>query len=735
VSQNNIARGLAATGLLWLLAALPSGQVLAQDNDAIDATGATRPIATATRISSDEAPSIDGDISDAIWARATPIEDFDQLEPDDAAAPSERTIARILYDENNIYFSFYAYDSDPSGISANLMSGPYGLSADDFVRVFLDPSRSRRNAYLFEVNPIGARSEAVIQNNTDFIFEWSTVWGAKARIVEDGWTAEIVIPFRSISYDHEMGDWGLEMMRLVRRKSERIRWANPDNALFSTDVSRAGTMRSIEGTSQGMGLDAIVYGSLVYKHDWRPATREDDVTFEPSANIFYKITPALTGTLTLNTDFSDTPLDERQVNTSRFSLFFPETREFFLQDVALFEFGGGALEDVNGSPFFSRRIGLANGEPVNLNAGLKLSGVVGDVSLGALSVWADGPAGEDPRLLSVLRASMPVGESKAGIILTNGDPVGDDDNTVLGFDYQYRNSQWVEGMSFRADFYYQRSFSALAGDDDSFGLQFSQTSEPFTFEINAQQIGENFNPALGFVNRPAIRELNGDFAYRYRTDGGDIRWYEIGSWFYYVTDLDGNLETRENGVWAGFLTSENTELFVNLMNAEENLPFGFFLPDSVFIPAGDYEWWQVSLNHGTSDEHEFSYQVNLAYADGFFDGVYTRANFGITWRPSEHFSISPRWNYQKFDMPDGKVEIHIAFLNGTIDFTPDSGMIIQAQWDNISQAMGASIRYRWEYEPGSEFFAAIAEGAHIDEETYESHVSGASIRIGHLFRY
>ena len=188
------------------------------------------------------------------------------------------------------------------------------------------------------------RVDVLIKNNTDYLIDWDTLWDGKTRIVSDGWTAEFAIPFRSISYDASRSDWGFDLSRFIRRKNERIRWSSISATIPSVDISRSGTLAGIHDLEQGVGLDVQVYGSVRYKREWQNPT-DDDIKLVGSGNAYYRITPALTGTLTINPDFSDTPLDDRRINTSRFALFLPETRDFFLQDAGSFEFGGWGFRE------------------------------------------------------------------------------------------------------------------------------------------------------------------------------------------------------------------------------------------------------------------------------------------------------------------------------------------------------------------------------------------------------
>ena len=512
------------------------------------------PTGKATKITAADAPSIDGDLSDAIWAKAEPIDEIYQLEPATGQPGSELTVARFLYDQNNLYVGIYAYDKEPDLQVATTTTRDGMLGVDDSVRIYLDPLNTRRNSYYFEVNALGARVDALIQNNTDYIKEWNTIWTGKAKQFENGFMVEMAIPFRDLATDPTKPDWVLEIARNIRRKGERLRWSSIAASTYFSDITRSGTLTGITGIDNGIGLDVQVYGAAKYNFDWTGSQHETK-SLRFSGNAFYKITQQLTGTLTVNPDFSDSPLDLRQVNTTRFNLFTPETRNFFLQDVATFEFGGGGFTTRfnynysadNGQAFFSRNIGLANGLPVSIISGAKLSGEFAGFGIGALTAVTNG-TGLDKRsqVLSVARITRPIGESKLGFILTNGDPTGKTGNTVAGADFQFRDSNFLPGQILQSDFYYQRSFSSTASQDDSFGVALNLPNEPVNVEAHIKQIGKNFTPALGFVNRTGIRQYDGKAFYRNRNLG--LRWLDVGTLWYAVTDLSNRLESRENGV-------------------------------------------------------------------------------------------------------------------------------------------------------------------------------------------
>jgi hypothetical protein len=420
----------------------------------------------AARIEASQAPLIDGDLSDIAWANAGIADGFRQERPDVGEAATERTVVRILFDENNIYFGIYAYDSDAAAIAVRAMSRDGDMATSDNLRVMLDPGATRRNGYSFQISASGGRRDGLLQNNTDVLYEWNAIWEARAQVRDDGWVAEMSIPFRSMSYDPGQNVWGFDVNRTIRHKNEVDAWSGYNPVLGFSDLSLAGNMTGISDIERGLGLDVQVYGTTNLRHV-APGNEGTDLSGTAGGNIYYKLTPALTGTLTFNPDFSDSPLDARQVNTTRFSLFFDETRDFFLQDAAAFEFGGYNFinNSNNARPFFSRNIGLVSGRPVSILGGGKLSGEYAGFGIGALSVVTADQGTAPQQVLSTVRVTRPLfAESKFGMIVTNGDPTGETNNTVLGADIQYRNSDFLGVMVAQADLFYERSFSSLLGE-------------------------------------------------------------------------------------------------------------------------------------------------------------------------------------------------------------------------------------------------------------------------------
>jgi hypothetical protein len=689
-----------------------------------------------------EAPAIDGDLSDPIWAKATVIDSFIQKRPNPGMPATERTVLRILFDENNLYFAIYAYDSQPERIIPGTLQRDGDLGAADSIVLLIDPGLTRRNAYGFEVSASGARRDELEQNNTVELPEWDAIWSARGRIVADGWVAEIAIPFRSLSYDAEQTTWGFDMSRRVRHKNERDYWSGHNPALAFSDVSQAGSLTGISNINRGIGLDVQVYGALRAKHDWHLPDNGAGISFTAGGNAYYKITPALTDTLTVNPDFSDAPLDIRQVNTTRFSLFTPETRDFFLQDVAAFEFGGRNFgrnvtdrESNNGRPFFSRNIGLAQGVPVSLIVGNKLSGQYAGFDIGALSVLTDETPTSGGQVLSVLRLTRPMfGESKVGFIVTNGSPTGLSSNTIAGVDFQYRNSTFLGRYVLQADAYYQRSFDSVKGDDDSAAFALNFPNEPWSGDFLFKQIGANFEPALGFVNRSDMRQYQGSVAHLTRYTDRFVHELEFGTEHLFVTDLHDLLESRENAGYVRAASTIGDMVTLRLIDSFENVPALFLLPASVPVPAGRYHWTNVGARFSSFNGRIVSADAEIICCS-FYDGGSVDAKVSLTYRPSPYFEITPAYRGTFIDLPRGHVDIHLTTFDSVLNFTPDMNLALQVQYDNISGDLGLSLRYRWEYEPGNEIFFGIGQSAWIIGPDFLARTTQMSLRVGRTFRF
>ena len=718
-----------------------------------------KPTAIATRISG-EKPVIDGDLSDPIWQTAKIITDFYEVDPVDGGHPSEKTTAYILYDDDNLYFGIYAYDKAPEDIKASQMRRDPRLGNDDNLRIALDPLNTQRDGYLFGVSPTGARLDGLLENNSNFKGEWNTLWQAKTKIVEDGWVAEIAIPFRSLSYDAAADSWGFQIIRGLRHKNERIHWSNIDQSKRGADFTQVGSLTGIDVESKGRGIEAQLFATALASRDWDAG--DDTITFEPSANIYYRFTPALTGTLTLNTDFSDTPLDSRQVNTGRFSLFFPETRDFFLQDASVFEFGGQVFERQNGLPFFSRRIGIVDGAPTDIVVGGKLSGKIGNTSIGALVTQTaeteiiddDGTTIYDGQTLAALRASIPVlDESKIGLVLTNGDPKGEVENTVGGVDFQYRNSKLHDGVIMGADFV---ALQSTSGDENGklFGSTLRWESQKWESYLRYKQIDAGYTPRLGFANRRNIRETSGYIAKGFRPKDHLLRQWWLGVFGGQTSQLEDALIDQDDltgavteagttldtfvGVYAFGRTTNNERFFVEAEKDYSFIDEDFDLAGEVLVTAGEYHSTAIRGRFSTNGSRVWSGGI-FADRNNIFDGNSYTVSPEVSWRPNKHFALGLDYTYRYFDLPNGELNIHVGTLETEYNVTPDMNFEAEVQYDNLSEAMSIFSRYRWEMKPGRTLTVALSHGADVAADRFPqdfvSTGTSFSIRFGETLRF
>ncbi|WP_395076120.1 hypothetical protein, partial [Hyphococcus sp.] len=541
------------------------------------------------------------------------------------------------------------------------------------------------------------------------------------------------------SFDPSLEAWNMQIVRTIRRHNEEIRWSNIDRNRNRIDMTNPGQLSGIRDIESGIGLEVqtFVTGSAAY--DW--STDDTNYDFRPSGNAFYKVTPSLTASLTVNTDFSDTALDSRQVNTGRFSLFFPETRDFFLQDAQVFEFGGRIFNNgpVNGLPFFSRNIGIVNGQPVDLLAGAKLSGKLGPANVGVISVrtGAADNLGIDGQFLSAARVSVPVlSESKVGAIFTNGDPTGDVNSSVAGADFQFKRSNVINGGTFYSD-------SALIGslNEGESGHMFANEtafrSQTWNATLRLRDIDENYAPELGFVNRTGTRLYNVNGFRTWRPDQGFIRYAEIGGFANVITDRNGRKLDQYLGFFANSENTYGDRIAFEYERGFVDIIEPFSIAGEVPVPAGEYRWNQYEIGLTATNARMIGGGVEVRWG-GLYGGDYLSIENRLSFRPNRFIELAGEYEYSEFHLPGGSLGVHIASIDSVIAFTPDMSIKTEIQYDNISEALTFFSRFSWEPVPEREIFLSFGHTAIIDRvafpQQFASQNSSLALRLGHTFR-
>jgi len=697
---------------LVVLAQLPESEFVTDSRSEFAGnldTEASRKKIQITRFVDDMEPEIDGVLDDAIWQTATVISDLHQFQPVDHGQPSEQSEFYIAYTDRFFYVGARLYDSEADGIIARQLVQGGGLGSDDAFEFILDTFNNGRTGYHFQVNPNGIRREGVYENPNSLNRDWTGIWRVESRIDEKGWTAEVAIPFNTLNFDPETDEWGFTIARTVARKNEEMAWSS-----FNRNInpSTTGLIAGIYDIRQGKGLDIIPSITTAATNDFTPGGTSGN-RIDPSLNVFYKITPNLTGAVTFNTDFSATEVDNRQVNLSRFSLFFPEKRDFFLQDVDIFTFGGLGG---NGIPFYSRRIGLSSrGQPVDIDAGVKLTGRVGPWNVGGLAV-AQGESGTlDGQNLFVGRASANIlSESSIGAIVTHGDPTSETDNTLAGVDFRYQNTRFSDSHTLRGNAWYQQSDTkGLNGNDKAFGLSANLDTSNNGFGMFASYdfLGEDFNPALGFANNTGVESfgVGGSGRYFFRNN----KWFRnVFSFmrFDHTRFLDTKEMQSENWFWRmiNFNTHRGDQIGVGMYRNREGLRRDFAIRPGVIIPAGDYTFSGFNGEFRISNQRAFSPSLRLNIGD-YFNGERTEIRTGFDWRPNEHINLGLNYSYQDISLPvqGGDFDVRLISANANYAFNSKWSWINLIQYDNFSNVAGLNSRLRWNPQAGEDLFLVI----------------------------
>jgi hypothetical protein len=703
---------------------------------------------TVEAIKVDDAPVIDGILDDEAWKLATVIEDFHQVDPVEFDPPSEDSRVYVVYTKDALYIGGRFLDSEPDKIVAMVLrQGDFSFGDDTFTTM-IDPFNKSRSGYAFDLTANGVRSQAVYENVTNENWQWDGIWHGEARHDDKGWVAEIEIPFKSLSFDPHNETWGLNFARYIGRKSEYIGWVSANH---TQNPAVSGKIAGMSGLEQGFGLDIVPSIRMSHSKDY--LTDESGTSTDPAVDLFYKLTPAMTAALTINTDFAGTGVDARQINLTRFGLFFPEQRGFFLQDTDIFEFGliGGRdyksrttlsqVEEESGRPFFSRRIGLSeSGGTIDINVGGKLTGRIGRWNIGMLAVQQDEFEDLDSSDLFVARiVSNVLTESSIGVILTKGDPVSNLDNTLAGFDFRYLNTRLSNGGTLEAGFWYQTSDTEnLDGNSAAYGFSLQMPNAVgWRGGIAYKELQENFYPALGFVNRVNVADFTAELGYTWYLQSDAIRLIHSGVDFQRIETLQGELESQIitlRPIELGNHYRDQVSFHYHII--DENLVTPWEVSDGVIIPAGEYSFNQYCVTIVAGPSRHVSGDAFYCGGD-FFDGTQSAAGAGIIWRPNEHFKISAQYGITDIKLPYGAFTTRLASMGADIAFSSTWYWENILQYDNVSDSMGLNSIVRWVPRAGREMIFEVKR-EYIDpleDRSFEVISNDITFKYSHTFRF
>ncbi len=673
-----------------------------------------------------------GAVDDPAWRNAHAIENLTTTEPVEGGVPVGRTIVKVLANRDDIVIGIVCEDPDPGGIVSFSMARDSGFRGEDSIRIVLDTFLDGRSGYIFAVNPEGARFDALVSGAEHDNSNWDTIWEAKTSRDSRGWSAEIKIPLKSLSFKRDLREWGFNVERQVQRLQETSRWASPRRDYRINQTSRAGLLTALPEFDLGLGLS--IRPAVVGEAGQPEIEATTDYDGDVSLDVTQKIGSNLTSSLTINTDFAETEVDTRRTNLTRFPLFFPEKRSFFLEGADIFQFGSGREVIA----FHSRRIGLLSGQEVPLLVGGKLSGRVGNTNLGALAVRT----GDVPELVSdatmgVVRIKQNIfEESSVGMIATFGDPENRQGAWTAGADFTYRTSRFRGDKNFVVGGWaLTANRDDLEGDSSAVGLLIDYPNDDWDNYFAYTRIGESFDPSLGFVPRRAIQSFNGGINYRHRPDISWVRWffYELRPTL--VTDLEGNWESYRVFTAPFNWRLESADRFEFNINQEgERLVEPFEIADGVVIPPGSYHWQRYRLEWSAAPQRTLSGQITWWFGP-FYDGSLHQISLRLVWRPYELFNIELSGERNIGDLPQGEFTQELFGTRLILNFSPDLVLNSFIQYDNDTRLVGTNTRLRWTFNPLGDLFVVYNHNIRDLEDRWLRDSNRLVVKLQYTLRY
>ncbi len=683
---------------------------------------------------------LDGVLTDPMWDTAEPIDGLTMTEPVESGTLVGTTRVRVLASSTDLVIGVEAFDPEPDGIVSYSISRDPALRNEDHVRIVLDPFLDGRSGYVFAINPRGARYDALVARRGEGEdARWDGVWEAKTTRTDAGWSAEIRIPLQSLAYGGGLREWGFNIERRRERGQEMSRWASPIRDAKITQTSRAGRLTGLPRFSTGLGL--TVRPSVLGGFEKPTLDASRDGKLEPSLDISQRLGSNVNLIATVNTDFAETEVDTRQTNLTRFSLFFPEKRTFFLENADIYDFGIG-LETNFGRPdiipFFSRRVGLLGGEEVPLQAGGKLSGRIGNTNFGGLVTRTGSVDGlVNGTTMGTFRVKQNVlEESTAGIIATFGDPEGRTDSYLFGTDFTFQTSRFSGDKNFLfGGWGLVTGRAGLTGDRTAFGAKIDYPNDTWDLKFTFQRIGDGFDPSMGFVPRRGIYRFEAGAKWDLRPSWSWLRIIRNELFPSVVFDLDGKWESyRVFTAPLNWHFEGGQRLEFNVVPEGERLVEAFGIADGVEIQPGSYHWVRYRVEGGLPPSAKISPRATLWFGP-FYDGSLEQLDVRVNINPAPiaTFELGLIRNTGRLSAGPFKQEL----LRGRVrlNLSPDLELASFIQYDNESREIGANTRLRWTFDPLGDLFVIYNHNIQDLTDRWELTSNQLLIKFQYAFRY
>jgi hypothetical protein len=671
----------------------------------------------------DRAPRLDGTIDDPLWQKAIPITEFLQREPYEGQPPTEHTEVRVLFTRNAVYLGIRCDDSEPRRIVSSELRRDVSQELDDYFEIVIDSSHNHRNAYVFQINPLGTQRDGLITDESrtdsgDGDPGWDGVWSSQARIAPEGWTATVAIPFSTLNFmqSHDVV-WGINFKRFIRRKNEEDLWSGWRRTFGVTKVSQAGTLHGISEIGSGRLFIVKPYVLGGFNH-LPPSTAGSGLTPGTSAlhtggvDIKIGLRSNLVANLTGNTDFADADVDAQQFNLTPYKLFFPEKRQFFLENAGVFNFPMGL--DSGDLLFFSRQIGIdpVTGQQVPINGGAKVTGSLDGFELGVMDVDTRSSGPNPFANYAVLRVkkSLPGGSyiGAIGIDKRSGSPT-DPFNQTSGVDTRL---VFFKNLIFNG-FAAQTRTEGFSGGQTNLGVGLQYESSWLELLADHRKIGANFNPEVGFLERTdcVCDFLDATFKPRPRIRG--VRELNFEGFIFHAPDTQGVLQTQE---WQGTFRVEfhngsySDDDIVDVLTQRITTPFNIY--KNVVIPNGIYHWTRHQITYGSPQDRRLQVQLFERFGT-YYNGHLNEARIRGTYRPNQRLSFSwtEQWNRFRLDLPGGDFSVVVGSFQTNYSFSRFLTLSTLLQMNTANtQTASANVRLRWNYRPDSDLYVIYTAG-------------------------
>ena len=685
--------------ILMLILPLPTAYAQVSQPNTIRAFYTDRPV------------KLDGRLSESAWQQAQHISNFTQRELNEGQPATERTEVAVIYDHKNLYIGVWCYDSDVSGLVAQGMQRDFDYDNDDNFEFVLDTYHDGRNGYLFVTNPNAARFDALIQNNGDRVNEsWDGVWNVKTTITDKGWFAEFVLPFSTLKFSTKPEQiWGVNFERNIRRKREQILWQGWSRDSELEQVSRAGMLTGIKGISGVTLIELKPYGIAGFETF---SDQPINGKLNAGADLNYLITPSMKLNLTVNTDFAQVESDRMQVNLTRFSLYYPEKRAFFLEGRNYFDFGLGHSTQ----PFYSRRIGLTNeGQAIPILAGARVLGKEGPATLGAMTLQTAHKDSIPSTIYTVLRWKQDIFKQSTIGVIGVGKLQPGRRNLVFGSDFLYSTTTLFGDKNFSLGGAIAQSYTSDREDKTGLASRvFVDFPNDFIdFSAVWDRSDVHFNPETGFQRRTNYQMYNADFRIKPRPKF--IPWIQKLSikpfdFNYYIDDQTHQLQS----LWSefrplGFTTKGGDFFESNIQRRAENLTEDFEIHDGIVIPRGEYWFTRYELQYGSFRGKPYRYFIFFNWGD-FYNGTRTEWAVHNVYQINRHVYANVNYSQNFISLPAGDFIVHEVSGRLSMAVNPDLFGSVFGQWNNEDKEVLLNFRVNWIPTPGTNFYFVINQG-------------------------